>query len=241
MKKLLLSLFAVATVFVACDKDSIDAQDATIVNLEETVVSSEIDTETGDLFIDFILNNINNLPTSKKGTASNSSKGSDYVNVVVYSEGGFTYLALLDETNDDVCFNNIAESQFFWDNSAGDGSILRVEDSDENLVREVRGDFSAFFALGLNSISQLTLTSSDLTINGSSDLSDINTATVEGADVNFICAEGKYTVTAAPFPLQGFLATVIDQNSFMGTSLNYAGTDRNAVEAAIEANIIDGN
>ena len=246
MKKLLLTIFTIAAI-VACDKDAVD-QEITNINVLEQAeeinasVENGISAETGDMLIDYLIANQNNLLTTKvKGTASNTSKGSDYVNVVVYSSGGFTYLALLDEDNDDVCFNNIATTQFFWDNSAGDGSVLTIEDADENVVREIRGNFAQFFGLALNSISQLTLTSTDLTINGSENLGALNTATVEGADVNFICAEGKYTITPAPFPLSGFLATIIDESTFTGTSANYAGTDRDAVISAVEANIVDGN
>ena len=52
-----------------------------------------------------------------------------------------------------------------------------------------------------------------------------------------------YTVTPAPFPLSGFLATIIsgEEANFTGSSANYAGTTEAAVRAAIEADIMDGN
>ena len=50
-----------------------------------------------------------------------------------------------------------------------------------------------------------------------------------------------YTVTSAPFPLTGFLATLnSNAPAFTGSAANYAGTTRESVETAIENDIRDG-
>ena len=51
-----------------------------------------------------------------------------------------------------------------------------------------------------------------------------------------------YTITEAPFPLTGFLATIVDaqRSNITGSSANYAGTTRDAVITEIERDIRDG-
>ena len=245
MKKIFLTLIAVAAFVIACDKDAYDQEITNINVLEQaeeinaTVENGAVSSETGDILIDYILDNMSDLRTSKKGQENLTNKGDDYVNVVVFSEGGFTYLGLFDDSNDDVCFNGKVITQFFWDNSAGDGSVLSIEDTSGNVVRTVGGNFATFFSEGLNSITQLTLTPTSLTINDSADLNDINVATA-GIEHNFVCAEGKYRITDAPFPLNGKLGTIINQAMFKGTARNFAGTLEADVIREIEAEIVNG-
>ena len=68
-------------------------------------------------------------------------------------------------------------------------------------------------------------------------------ASITAASIGLDCSpiQGLYEITPAPFPLNGFLATILANASFDGSSLNYAGTDRQAVIDAIEADILDGN
>ena len=62
-----------------------------------------------------------------------------------------------------------------------------------------------------------------------------------GADSNlFTHADlGSYRVTAAPFPLTGFLATVVSDSTSPANTNNYAGTSEQAVRDAIEANFAE--
>ena len=245
MKKLLLTIFAIAAI-VACEKDAYDNDDVTNINVLEQAeeigasVEGSLSISTVDLILDYLVENTNNLETSKKGDNVSTRKGDDYINVVLFSEGGFTYIGLFDNSNDDVCFNGKTISQYFWDNSAGDGSVLSIEDTSGNVLRTINGDFATLFSDGLNSITQISLTPTSLTINGSENLTAINTATTVGVEHNFVCAEGKYRITDAPFPLNGKLGTIINQTMFKGTARNFAGTLEADVIREIEAEIVNG-
>ena len=62
-----------------------------------------------------------------------------------------------------------------------------------------------------------------------------------GADSNLYSNSdfGSYRVTAAPFPLTGFLATVVSDSTSPANTNNYAGTSEQAVRDAIEANFAE--
>ena len=62
-----------------------------------------------------------------------------------------------------------------------------------------------------------------------------------GADSNLFshATYGSYRVTAAPFPLTGFLATVVSDSTSPANTNNYAGTSEQAVRDAIEANFAE--
>ena len=244
MKKILLTLFAVAAVFVACDKDGLD-QEITNINVleqaEEIGASVEADLDVQGV-IDELLNNLSSFGNQKRGQANLTSKTGDFVAVHIFTISGQTdrFLILADETNDDFCFPGSVATVFF-DNVNGDGSQLNVEDTSGAVSVSLTGDFSAFFAGGNNVLVRLNAN------NKAADRGDFNagnTATLSGTDFTFACGvdvSGFYTVTPAPFPLTGFLARINDDASFTGTSLNYAASTDAAVRAAIEGDIMDGN
>ena len=62
-----------------------------------------------------------------------------------------------------------------------------------------------------------------------------------GADSNLYTHAdlGSYRVTAAPFPLRGFLSTVVSDSTSPANTNNYAGTSEQAVRDAIEANFAE--
>ena len=251
MKKILLTLFAVAAIFVACDKDGLD-QDITNINVleqaDEIGASIENDLDV-DGIVDELLKNLSSFGNQKRGQANLTSKTGDFVAVHIFTISGQTdrFLILADETNDDFCFPGSVATVFF-DNVNGDGSQLNVEDEAGVVSISLTGNFAAFFAGGNNVLVRLNAE------NKAADRGDFdagNTATLSGTDFTFSCAmdfTSIYTVSPAPFPLTGFLARIIDGANFTGSSLNYAAApgpagadDESLVRAAIEADIMDGN
>ena len=248
MKKLLLTLFAVAAI-VACDKDAFD-QDTYDINVVEAAeeINATVETASEDSILT-LLENLRsaNLPKAERGDANATAKGSDYLNLTFFTFGNEPYITFLDESNDDItCIleapgvTNV--NSIFFDNVNGDGSAIAVETADETVVTTVTGDFAAFFAGSENSIIKLTPT---YDIVASEALNAHNRVTVSGADIKLACAADYFDITNAPFPLNGFLATIDDvaglQAAFGGSSLNYAGTTESSVMDAIKANIMDGN
>ena len=248
MKKLILSLFAIATVFVACDKEAFDTQEPTVLELEEANVSMEAETPLADDLLTLISNLQDaKLPDAEPGLETLSARGSDYLNLTFFTFNNEPYITFLDESNDDLrCIIGApgvsGVNSIYFDNVNGDGSAIAVEDAQENVVTTVTGDFAAFFADANNSIIKLTAT---YDIVASEALNAHNRVSVSGADIKLACAADFYTVSSAPFPLNGFLATIDDAAgltaAFGGSSPNFAGTLMGSVTSTIEDNIKDGN
>ena len=172
MKKILFTLL-LGLVIVSCDKED-DGVMPVALSQDTEIVSSESQI---DLVMDYLLNNLDNLKGAKKGVSS--GKGSDYISVNLFTEGSFTYMVLLDETNDDLCFGSTTVTTLFYDNSAGDGSVLTVEDSSEAEILSINGNFAGFFAGGLNSITKLSFDAAGLLVIGNSANFDAsNSATI---------------------------------------------------------------
>ena len=153
MKKLLY-IFTLALLVVACDKNYDEQfEEVAIVAPEVSATQDEISDEAIYSIVDDILNGT--YSTSKKGTAASANKGGDYVKVYVFSQDSKNYLILNDESNDDLCID-IAVNAFdmFFDNSAGDGSVLTVEAPEGTPRLSLTGNFAGFFDAGLNSIRQ---------------------------------------------------------------------------------------
>ena len=174
MKKLLYIL-TFALLIVACDnyEDGFEVE-PTAIELEE----AGIENSNMDPILDYLLNNINTLSSGKLGNATSASKGSDFIEVTIFTEDGFTYLVLVDETNADLCYGEKSVNTVYWDNSANDGSVLSIEDVDGNLIRSINGSFASLFSSAYNTTIKLTLTSTDLTIEGSGDFDANNLVTI---------------------------------------------------------------
>ena len=171
MKKLLYT-FLLGLIVISCDKNEESLIEAPVLEQE---ISLEQKT---NLIVDHLLANLESLKGQDKGQ-NLSGKGSDYISVNIFTQGDFTYLALLDESNDDLCFGDLTVSTIFFDNSAGDGSVLTVEDADEMVLINANGDFANFFSLGQNSITRLSFdTNNDLVIGNSANFDDSNSATI---------------------------------------------------------------
>ena len=153
MKKLLY-IFTLALLVVACDKNYDEQfEEIAVVAPEVDATQDGISDEAIYSIVDDILNGT--YSPSKKGNAASAGKGNDYVKVYVFSDNSMDYLILTDETNDDLCVDAaVTPFDMFFDNSAGDGSVLTVEAPEGTVRLSLNGDFAGFFDAGLNSIRQ---------------------------------------------------------------------------------------
>ena len=155
MKKIILLLTVLTLGVIACDKNELgmDMDGSSIKPIENVVAKSEASDEDIYSVVDMILNGT--YYPSKKGQAGITGKGNDYVKVYVFSDNSMDYLILNDETNDDLCVDAaVTPFDMFFDNSAGDGSVLTVEAPEGTVRLSLTGDFAGFFDAGLNSIRQ---------------------------------------------------------------------------------------
>ena len=148
MKKLLL-IAVLALGVVACDKNELGNMDSMSIN----PIEAKVEAYDVDAIVTELLSNLSNFGTSKHGNANITGKTGDFIAVHIFSSVGVNYLILADESNDDFCFDSLtdAPATVYFDNSAGDGSVLSVEDGDGNVSLELKGDWTSFFS-GANNV-----------------------------------------------------------------------------------------
>ena len=147
MKKIILLLTVLTLGVIACDKNELGDMDSSSINPIEAKVETAIDTE---LLVANILKawSSNELPKSTRGDASNTRRSNNYQVIHAFVDGnGDQFITLLDDTNDDLCFDSLttAPNPIYLDDSAGDGSEISLEDGNGNVSATVYGNFTAFF------------------------------------------------------------------------------------------------
>ena len=266
MKKVLLTLFAVAAVFVACDKEAIDIQEPIASELEDINVSSPIIVDA-EAFINSLASNVtaeeisdfkNNASSARTGAA-----GSDWIHAIFFTFGSsnIPLVYLNSEAEAEVCAEGGQVSVLYTLETAPSGATrLKIEAIDgtgaaqavqySNIGSSLRTAYNTLFAGGLGYLSRANADFTGVTTGSVPQL-----ATLAGQGIDFACgaadewtsdASGLYTnpaypgssyrLTPAPFPLTGFLATIVDMASG-SSSANYAGTGEDAVKDAIEGDI----
>ncbi len=156
---------------VSCEKNELGEDNTSSINaVEEMSVSDK-----RDALVMRFLDNLSSYGKDKKGNAALTSKSSDYIAFHILSSDDVTYVVLADESNDDFCFGDKLISTVFFDNSAGDGSVLTVEDADGNLTGvSITGNWTAVFAGGNNSIVKLDANNNNI---GATTFDENNVAT----------------------------------------------------------------
>ena len=165
MKKLLYTLL-LGLVVVSCDK-----------NEESLLAPQTLSQETAETNVDeligVLIENLSSFGKSKRGNANVSGKGNDFIAVHIFADSGLTYMTLLDETNDDLCFGGTSVTTVFFDNSQGDGSLLQVENPDGSLGISLQGNWVQTFSGANNTLLELD---SDLSLLRSVEFSSENVA-----------------------------------------------------------------
>ena len=244
MKKLILSLFAIATIFVACDKEAVDIQEPLAVELEEVDATIDMDVD-----YDVIIARLTGKEFSSKGNASSARTtanvacaddardgltiggSTDYISYEFTTIGGVNYGVIRSEAETFTApFNRVVNLVFV--NLGSNNVGVYVNGSSVATL-----NIPAFTPLFDNSIlanAFVEVLDANFVYTGDSNVAD--------AGLSCIYAGQYYEVTPAPFPLNGFLATLNDVALPAGmSSANYAGTSEAAVRAAIEADIVGSN
>ena len=270
MKKLLLSLFAVATVFVACDKEAIDVQEPTAIEIEEANASVGISVDA-----EGFINSLAGSVTKGEIEASSArvgAAGTQWIHVVFFTFGSSNIpLAYLrsDDTAE-VCPENgqvsvlytletapSGASRLAIDQIQSDGTVIPTAYS--NIGVSLRANYATLFGQTINRLSRARADFS-----GVADGNVPSLTLLASNGIDFDCAPAindewvtsdtsypktstneaypgsSFTVDRAPFPLTGFL-TRIAEDAFDGTSLYYAASTEEAAMNEIIENIEDGN
>ena len=256
MKKLLLTLFAVAAVFVACDKDALD-QDVSNINVleqaEEINASLDIDFDYDALVARLTGKNLSSSDKSDKGSASTARNTgtnvacgdderdgltidgeTDYITYELATINGNNYGVIRsEELTRTAAFTPVATITFV---NKGSG-LTKIFVNGEYVNEFTSVPFGNLYA------DSALRTSADVPFayieNLNSNFIYIGDGTAASAGLSCIYAGQYYEVTPAPFPLNGFLATLRGALPTGMDSANYAGTTEAAVRAAIEADIIN--
>ena len=161
MKKLLY-IFTFALLIVACDKyeDGFDVA-PTAIELEE--VDASVDSEARNIMLDILFGGVaENASIVKEGSYTSASKGSDYIAAYILVENGESYIVLVDETNDDLCFGERSVSTAYV-NHIGNG-VAHIEDALENTTKDLGPGYESLFLNALNEITQLDFNGANLIV-----------------------------------------------------------------------------
>ena len=251
MKKLLLTIFAIAAI-VACDKDAYDNDDVANINVLEQAeeINASLDL---DVDYDAIITRL-----TGKDFSSISDKGS-----VSTRRSTTTPVACADDARDGLTIGGSTDYISYEFTTIGGVNYGVIRSEAETFTAPFNRVVNLVFVnLGSNNVGVYVNGSSVATLNIPAftplfDNTILTSAFVEVLDSNFvytgdsnvadaglscIYAGQYYEVTPAPFPLNGFLATlnVVALPAGM-SSANYAGTTEEAVRTAIENDIVGSN
>ena len=260
MKKLILSLFAVAMVFVACNKE--DSMVDSTPELSVTV--GEVDLESRfNAFNDF-LRGATFTPSEKSNSPSSArggDNGSDWVELIWFAHGTEHYvftqpenLGNADYSNIGAGVSNIYRETYSYRASSqevhiqvgeGAGAVFPIPADLQALYMSAFADQNS--ALYFANLDGSTWTfregalptgtnfnfapSAPLTFDWRLIAGSTDTYENTNPDIT-----ATYRVSPAPFPLSGSLATIVTSDSD-NASANYAGTSSSTVIDAIQADI----
>ena len=251
MKKLFLTLFAVAAI-VACQKEAVESQEPLAIEIEEVNVNMDIDT---DLIIESI-------------TARFGAEGFEATKAPSSSRTTGPAVSCAEDVRDGLTIGGFTDYISYEITTVAAGNFGVVRNEEESLSSAFTPIVTLYFVNEGSNVSGIYVLQSDGSIDRVGEFTSVgfnglysNTAGINGlyienlnarfgytsvgnaasAGLECVNTRAHYDVTPAPFPLNGFLATISSSASFTGSSLNFAGTDEAAVRRAIEADILDGN
>ena len=260
MKKIIFLLFAFVMV-IACDKDEL-GNDSSSINIleqaEEINASFEMSHEDAFNFLNDLVSNIDtkSLVPADNSTARNSA---NKIDVAFFNDATSVEKAHLasEQFTGDRCYGNYTLIGDFEYSLSADGSELfvfnyatpEVAHSTFRLSAGLQVRYGQVFGANLDNINniQRDTRGNPTAILGAQPARSgfdftVGCATVAAWTAPTGTEIGTYThtsgvtyvISAAPFPLTGFLATTTDAGS-----ANYAGTTIADVRAAIEADLLD--
>ena len=250
MKKILFTIFAIVAL-VACDKDALD-QDVTNINVleqaEEIGASVSFDDAVNSSF-EFI-GSVETPKSSSNTTSKVGTSGTRWLHIIFFDHGGQNLALLRGEAAEESCWNNLpgfAHSTLYtWDTNT-DMLTVVVEDASGESAPVARPQ-SAANATRFDRLFAPGSTTNRIRVTNSRRSRAITGTPPAASELDFGCIPtlmgNAYSITPAPFPLNGFLARINSSFDFVTHGLdadaaNYAGTSEQDVIDAIEADIMN--
>ena len=257
MKKILLTLFSVAAVFVACDKDELGYESSSINVLEEAKeIGATVENSSDfDAAFDFIqnLNNSNKIlvPSESPSTARGGDYGNNWLQVVFFDRSATdaSDLAYLrSDAQGEVCAGAslVNPEEYFYHLPAPDQLIIESGTGSQTFTVPSGSYDSTFQQDGPEALIVMNSARTSAAAGIAPAVADYDfscgpapitwapSAPVNGITTYTSSTGLVYTIQAAPFPLTGFLATTTEAGS-----VNYAGTTLQEVRDAIEGDLTD--
>ena len=148
MKKLLL-LTVLALGVIACDKNELGDMDSSSITPIEVKVD---DSFARNAVLDVIFGGIADAAPVFKGNSSvSTAKGSDYIAAYLFTDDSKSYMVLVDDDNDDLCFGELSVNAIYMNNSDGNG-LATIEDSSEMVTKTLGSGYAHLFEATLNEV-----------------------------------------------------------------------------------------
>ena len=269
MKKILLTLFAVAAIFVACDKDALD-QDITNINVleqaEEINASVDVDFNTLKNQLEGLMGATSKIGVSRSTTQRGGDNGDNWIELTAFNGTGADSNAIFahvyTEGNELACYDGftyngapVTTSTYSFDpdgRTPGSVGILTIEvdgaTQDFDIREPLRATYITNFGSSFNAVYRVATTSNGgFSVSGSQP---------NAGDFTFAACDSWTPVSPDGIgvynnPVQTTESYTIYRAPFpldgylatytgsTGSSLNYAGTSLAAVIAQIECDIND--
>ena len=249
MKKILFTIFVFAAI-VACEKDAYDNDDVSNINVleqaEEIGASISFD-DVIDSSFEFI-GSVETPKSSSNETSKVGASGTRWLHIIFFDHGGQNLALLRGEGAEESCWGNLpgfAHSTLYtWDSSSNTLTVV-VEDASGESAPTPRVQ-SAANATRFDRLFSVDSTTDRIRVTNTRRSRAITGTPPAASALDFGCIPtlngNAYDITPAPFPLEGFLATINSSFDFLtygldANALNYAGTSEAAVIEAIENDI----
>ena len=248
MKKILLTLFAVAAVFVACDKDELGYDSSSINVLEQAEeINASIDYDYGS-FLDQLADDAPAVSTKGKGTVSTArtgEEGTEWIHAIFFTLGNNELVHLAADTDAETCIPSTgvhasatgAISVLYTFRTVNGNGLLQIQIGNNPVINRQVANVAGYTNLFSGNLNYVRLAN------------DQRSGTIAGtappaSAFDFTCAADEvyewgesptvpglfsnndpaitttYQLSAAPFPLSGILARTSDES----VSANYAGS-----------------
>ena len=161
MKKIILLLTVLTLGVIACDKNELGDMDSMSINPIEVKVDDSFARNT---MIDILFGGVADAAPIVKGKSSvSTAKGLDYIAAYILVKDGDSFIVLVDEANDDLCFGEQAVSAAYVNNSDGNGNAT-IEDANEQVTKDLGPGYSSLFSATLNEITKLDFNGANLIV-----------------------------------------------------------------------------
>ena len=169
MKKLLYT-FLIGLLVISCNKNEESSIEAPVLEQEVMLIENDARNSMLEILFGGIADN---APVIKNSVSS--LKGDDYIAAYIFTSDSESFIVLVDEDNDDLCFPDGLTVSTAYVNNAGSGRA-HIENSEETVTKDLGDGYANLFSASLNEITKLDFEGDEL-IAGTAQFDDSNSAT----------------------------------------------------------------